>query len=217
MKGLIRHNIYVMTDKLKLTILINFAITFVFAVVGIWYPFVYSWAAVVVLLQISSFSVQAVSTLQADTDSQWNRFEITMPITRKQVIGARYISFILYGLLGVITTVVSISVFYFFQTNLNFERIMFSLSFGIVLLFMVPALMHPLLLLFGADKLETVLTISIGAATVWFVGASMLFNWVMPGLENLDFIFRGVIIIISGIFFALSGMISMQVYQKKEL
>lgn len=140
-----------------------------------------------------------------------------MPITRKQVIGARYISFILYGLVGVITTVVSISVFYFFQTNLNFERIIFSLSFGIVLLFMVPALMHPLLLLFGADKSETVLTISIGAATVWFVGAFMLFNWVMPGLENLDFIFRGVIIIISGIFFALSSMISMQVYQKKEL
>ena len=128
MKGLIRHNIYSMVEKLKLTIVINLLVTLVFCIVGIFNSFVYSWAAVVVLLQIASYAVQAVSTLQTDVSSQWNRFEITMPIRRKDVIGARYISFILCGVIGVITALVTIGVFGLFCTDINFERVIFNFT-----------------------------------------------------------------------------------------
>lgn len=217
MKGLIRHNIYSMVEKLKLTIVINLLVTLVFCIVGIFNSFVYSWAAVVVLLQIASYAVQAVSTLQTDVSSQWNRFEITMPIRRKDVIGARYISFILCGVIGVITALVTIGVFSLFCTDINFERVIFSFSFGMVLLLVVPACMHPLLLIFGADKSETMMTISLAVATVWFVGSSMIFNLVLPDLNSSDFIFRTLIISVSGILFAVSYIISGRLYQKKEL
>lgn len=217
MKGLIRHNIYSVADKMKLTIIINVIVTLAFAMVGMFNKLVYSWAAVVVLLQISIYAVQAVSTLQTDANSQWNKFEITMPVRRKDVIGARYIGFILCGIVGVITALVTIGVFYLFQTNVNFERVIFSFTFGVVLLLVVPALTHPLLLIFGIDKSETMSVISIFAATVLYVGSSMLFNLALPDLSNADFIFRGLIIIISGILFAISYIISKQLYQKREL
>ena len=217
MKGLIRHNIYSVADKMKLTIIINVIVTLAFAMVGMFNQLVYSWAAVVVLLQISIYAVQAVSTLQTDANSQWNKFEITMPVRRKDVIGARYIGFILCGIVGIITTLVTIGVFYLFQTNVNFERVIFSFTFGVVLLLLVPALTHPLLLIFGIDKSETMSVISIFAATVLYVGSSMLFNLVLPDLSNGDLIFRGMIIIISGILFVISYVISKQLYQKREL
>ncbi len=217
MKGLIRHNIYSVADKMKLTIIINIIVTLAFAMVGMFNKVVYSWAAVVILLQISIYAVQAVSTLQTDANSQWNKFEITMPVRRKDVIGARYIGFILCGIVGIITTLVTIGVFYLFQTNVNFERVIFSFTFGVVLLLLVPALTHPLLLIFGIDKSETMSVISIFAATVLYVGSSMLFNLVLPDLSNGDLIFRGMIIIISGILFAISYVISKQLYQKREL
>ncbi|MBQ6888723.1 MAG: ABC-2 transporter permease [Lachnospiraceae bacterium] len=217
MKGLIRHNIYSVADKMKLTIIINVIVTLAFAMVGMFNKVVYSWAAVVILLQISIYAVQAVSTLQTDANSQWNKFEITMPVRRKDVIGARYIGFILCGIVGIITTLVTIGVFYLFQTNVNFERVIFSVTFGVVLLLLVPALTHPLLLIFGIDKSETMSVISIFAATVLYVGSSMLFNLVLPDLSNGDLIFRGMIIIISGILFAISYVISKQLYQKREL
>lgn len=217
MKGLIRHNIYSVADKMKLTIIINIIVTLAFAMVGMFNKVVYSWAAVVILLQISIYAVQAVSTLQTDANSQWNKFEITMPVRRKDVIGARYIGFILCGIVGIITTLVTIGVFYLFQTNVNFERVIFSFTFGVVLLLLVPALTHPLLLIFGIDKSETMSVISIFVATVLYVGSSMLFNLVLPDLSNGDLIFRGMIIIISGILFAISYVISKQLYQKREL
>lgn len=217
MKGLIRHNIYSVADKMKLTIIINIIVTLAFAMVGMFNKVVYSWAAVVILLQISIYAVQAVSTLQTDANSQWNKFEITMPVRRKDVIGARYIGFIFCGIVGIITTLVTIGVFYLFQTNVNFERVIFSFTFGVVLLLLVPALTHPLLLIFGIDKSETMSVISIFAATVLYVGSSMLFNLVLPDLSNGDLIFRGMIIIISGILFAISYVISKQLYQKREL
>ena len=217
MKGLIRHNIYSLAEKMKLTIIINIIITIAFAVVGIFNNFVYSWAAVVVLLQIAVYSVQAVSTLQTDANSQWNRFEITMPVRRKDVVGARYIGFILCGFVGIITALLTIGVLYFAQTNINYERVFFSFTFGVVLLLIVPALMHPLLLIFGIDKSETMLMISIAAATVLYVGSSMVFNLILPDLSSSNLVFRGLIILISGILFAISYIISRQLYQKREL
>ena len=101
--------------------------------------------------------------------------------------------------------------------NINFERVIFSFSFGMVLLLVVPACMHPLLLIFGADKSETMMTISLAVATVWFVGSSMIFNLVLPDLNSSDFIFRTLIISVSGILFAVSYIISGRLYQKKEL
>lgn len=217
MKGLIRHNIYSLAEKMKLTIIINIIITIAFAVVGIFNNFVYSWAAVVVLLQIAVYSVQAVSTLQTDANSQWNRFEITMPVRRKDIVGARYIGFILCGIVGIITALLTIGVLYFAQTNINYERVFFSFTFGVVLLLIVPAFTHPLLLIFGIDKSETMLMISIAAATVLYVGSSVVFNLILPDLSSSNLVFRGLIILISGILFAISYIISRQLYQKREL
>lgn len=217
MKGLIKHNIYSMKDKLKLTLTINFTITLVLGIIGTIKPFAHTWLPVLVLAEIASFAIQSVSTLQMDFKSKWNRFEITMPIRRKDIVKARYLYFVLYGLTGIGAALLTVVVFFFLQASINVERVFFSLTFGAVLLLMVPALMHPLLLILGIDKVETVLTISMAIATTLYLGSATVFNYLVINLTASDLIFRVLIIFVSSILFILSYAISVQLYKKKEL
>lgn len=216
MKGLIRNNIYSMEDSLKLTIIISVMMAIMLGVLGIFNSFASSWLPIVILLQIGSYVVQGASTLQKDVNSQWNKLEITMPIKRKDVITAKYICFIMNGLLGAVVALLTVMIFHFLQIDINTERVFFSITFGIVFLFVVPALMHPLLLIFGVDKAEVVLSISIVLTSILFVGSSIVFNSMLfNSLSYSDLIFRCLIISISIILFILSYLISIKLYQKK--
>jgi len=217
MRGLVRHNLFSMMDNLKMALIINLLLTVFMGVCVIFRNLSGSGLAAVVLIQLVIYVLHIAVPMQADSSCRWSRFEITMPVKRKDIVKARYICYLLNGILGIVTGFISIVIFNLLQGNVNAERLGFSITFGIVLLIFVPALMHPLLLLVGADKSETILTISILAVTAMFLGGSVLFNRIFPYLEASDVIFRAFIIILSIICFGISYIISVQVYKNKEV
>ena len=218
MKGLIRHNFYSMEDSLKLTSAINIMMAIGVSVLGIFNSFARSWIAIVILLQMGSYAVQVASTLQKDVSSQWNKFEITMPVRRKDVVKAKYICFILNGVLGIAAALLTVIISQLLQIDINVEKVFLGITFGIVITFALPALMYPLLLIFGVDKTEMVLSISVILISILFVGSSVIFNYIMPDLSVYsNLVFRCSIIVISIILFIISYMFSVISYKKKEL
>lgn len=218
MKGLIRNNFYSMEDSLKLTSAINIMMAIGVSVLGIFNSFARSWIAIVILLQMGSYAVQVASTLQKDVSSQWNKFEITMPVRRKDVVKAKYICFILNGVLGIAAALLTVIISQLLQIDINVEKVFLSITFGIVIIFALPALMYPLLLIFGVDKTEMVLSISVILISILFVGSSVIFNYIMPDLSVYsNLVFRCSIIVISIILFIISYMFSVILYKKKEL
>lgn len=218
MKGLIRNNFYSMEDSLKLTSAINIMMAIGVSVLGIFNSFARSWIAIVILLQMGSYAVQVASTLQKDVSSQWNKFEITMPVRRKDVVKAKYICFILNGVLGIAAALLTVIISQLLQIDINVEKVFLSITFGIVIIFALPALMYPLLLIFGVDKTEMVLSISVILISILFVGSSVIFNYIMPDLSVYsNLVFRCSIIVISIILFIISYMFSVISYKKKEL
>lgn len=218
MKGLIRNNFYSMEDSLKLTSAINIMMAIGVSVLGIFNSFARSWIAIVILLQMGSYAVQVASTLQRDVSSQWNKFEITMPVRRKDVVKAKYICFILNGVLGIAAALLTVIISQLLQIDINVEKVFFGITFGIVITFALPALMYPLLLIFGVDKTEMVLSISVILISILFVGSSVIFNYIMPDLSVYsNLVFRCLIIVISIILFIISYMFSVILYKKKEL
>jgi|GEM_PF-465548 ABC-2 type transport system permease protein len=218
MKGLIRNNFYSMEDSLKLTSAINIMMAIGVSVLGIFNSFARSWIAIVILLQMGSYAVQVASTLQKDVSSQWNKFEITMPVRRKDVVKAKYICFILNGVLGIAAALLTVIISQLLQIDINVEKVFLGITFGIVITFALPALMYPLLLIFGVDKTEMVLSISVILISILFVGSSVIFNYIMPDLSVYsNLVFRCSIIVISIILFIISYMFSVISYKKKEL
>lgn len=218
MKGLIRNNFYSMEDSLKLTSAINIMMAIGVSVLGIFNSFARSWIAIVILLQMGSYAVQVASTLQRDVSSQWNKFEITMPVRRKDVVKAKYICFILNGVLGIAAALLTVIISQLLQIDINIEKVFLGITFGIVITFALPALMYPLLLIFGVDKTEMVLSISVILISILFVGSSVIFNYIMPDLSVYsNLVFRCSIIVISIILFIISYMFSVISYKKKEL
>lgn len=218
MKGLIRNNFYSMEDSLKLTSAINIMMAIGVSVLGIFNSFARSWIAIVILLQMGSYAVQVASTLQKDVSSQWNKFEITMPVRRKDVVKAKYICFILNGVLGIAAALLTVIISQLLQIDINVEKVFLGITFGIVITFALPALMYPLLLIFGVDKAEMVLSISVILISILFVGSSVIFNYIMPDLSVYsNLVFRCSIIVISIILFIISYMFSVISYKKKEL
>ena len=216
MKGLIRNNFYSMEDSLKLTSAINIMMAIGVSVLGIFNSFARSWIAIVILLQMGSYAVQVASTLQKDVSSQWNKFEITMPVRRKDVVKAKYICFILNGVLGIAAALLTVIISQLLQIDINVEKVFLSITFGIVIIFALPALMYPLLLIFGVNKTEMVLSISVILISILFVGSSVIFNYIMPDLSVYsNLVFRCSIIVISIILFIISYMFSVISYKKK--
>ena len=188
------------------------------SVLGIFNSFARSWIAIVILLQMGSYAVQVASTLQKDVSSQWNKFEITMPVRRKDVVKAKYICFILNGVLGIAAALLTVIISQLLQIDINVEKVFLGITFGIVITFALPALMYPLLLIFGVDKTEMVLSISVILISILFVGSSVIFNYIMPDLSVYsNLVFRCSIIVISIILFIISYMFSVISYKKKEL
>lgn len=97
MKGLIRNNFYSMESNLIISFIMATALVFMplFIKNIMIYP-------VIIAVQIFLFVVNTGTALHADNVAKWDKFELTLPIKRCMIIGAKYITFMLLILLGLV-------------------------------------------------------------------------------------------------------------------
>ena len=155
MIGLLRNNFYSASGNLKTAFLVNVILMFV--------PIITrdgEMLFTIIAVQSFMFVANIGTGLQIDTTSKWNRFEITMPIRRKTVIDARYLSLIIMILLGILMSVITTILAYSVGISLNFERVGFGFTFGIMVALLTSAFMYPLILKFGTEKSEMLIIIS---------------------------------------------------------
>ena len=88
MKGLIRNTFYSMENNIKLAFLMAGFLILTPLITR--EPVVLS---MITAVQIFIFIANVGTSLQADEISNWNRFELTLPVNVKSVILAKYISF----------------------------------------------------------------------------------------------------------------------------
>lgn len=216
MKGLLRNNFYSVEGNLKMAIAVSLFLMLC-GVVGSKVYWSNALLSFLLLAQMMIFVAFPSAALQRDTTSKWNKFELTLPVQRKDVIQARCISFVLYGLIGVAISGATVLLVYVTGGQLNPERITSSFTTGVLALFASPALMYPLTLRFGIEKSETIWVISlllIMVAYVFFAGALSPF---FGSLKHGDLLFRGASIAISLGSFLVSYFVSVAIYKKKEL
>lgn len=217
MKGLIRNNFYSVSSALKLTIAFCMVVNFAVMIKVERFLTNDGFLSVLILGQIGAFVGLTGTALQKDNVSKWSKYERTLPVKIRDIVMARYISFLSFSVIGILLatlTVVLLSVIS--DQPMNGERIGYGYSFGITFAFLVPALLYPLVLKFGSDKSEIMLIISVAITLFLFNTGSVILTPYLVNLNNANMIYRIACIVISVVMFISSYFISLYIYKRKE-
>lgn len=217
MKGLIRNNFYSVGSALKWTIAFCMVINVVVIMGAARFPSNDVFLPILILGQIGAFVGLTGTALQKDNTSKWSKYERTLPLKICNVVMARYISFLIFSIIGILLATITVLLFSLISAQpLNLERVGYGYSFGITFALLVPALLYPLVLKFGADKSEIMLIISVVITMGLFVGGSAILTPYLKHLNNVNMIYRIAYIVMSVVMFICSYFISLALYKRKE-
>ncbi len=217
MKGLLRNNMYSVWDSFKLTLLFHVLVSIAITVAEVYYSNVGEYILVVIVSQMSSFAGLSATSLQQDIKYKWNKFEITMPVTRREVTSARYTLYLIFAALGFAIASITIIGQIAVGSEINWERVLYGVTLGLTFALLFPALLYPLNLILGDNKSEISFMVAMFLGLGLFIGANYLFTPLLNTLENPNLVFRVASLIFSAIIFIVSYFLSIWIYEKKEL
>ncbi len=211
MKGLILNNFYTIEKSVKSSIILSIAAVIILVMTehdmalraALFLPFF--------LIPVHGFEV-----LKHDVMSGWNTFEITLPVTRKQIVGSKYFTFLLLLLCSFLIIGVT-----FFTVDRLFFPVMDQLFFnfllrGIGLILCLAASTFALTYKLGTEKSDSIMIGSAAFTFGVFFGLSILLEMTVGNIENIDELFSITFVCIASIAFMSSYATSVYLYNRKE-
>ena len=225
MKGLIKHNLYAVESTLKgylcgVLLSILAICCFRFIVSDATLQTIANFASYVIM---GSFAGLPFTLLHNLSKSQWTRFELTLPITRKDVIKSRYLSFLIFTCFALVSFLLLNLVNYLLGIDLNLDIFFnfYTLTTCFILCLAVPAFLHPLTLICGIDKGEILFFISVACALiVCSLLPMVLFGQLIASMSSTIvslYLFQCSSILLSFALFVGSYFISQKIYARQDL
>lgn len=211
MKGLIRNNFYAMESNLMISFIMAAALAFtpLFVKNTTIYP-------MIIAIQVFLFVVNTGTALHADEVAKWNKFELTLPIKRCTIIGAKYITFVILIIFGLIMGICTTVCIYLSGQTLDFLSMLWGYEYGLALSTISIALMYPIILRIGTEKNELVLILSAFVAIGIMCLIALALSSVTGGMNLRHPIVGLISIVVSIVLFALSFLASLHVHRNKE-
>lgn len=177
---------------------------------------------------MGSFSSLAITLLQNGALSKWDKFELTTPISKADVIKARYITFGVLTLVGLIGSAILLILNFGLEGIFNasvdpqkldvaIERTGYVMAFSICFLLNITSFTHVLVLKLGADKITIIYMIAVILSFAYFLVPQLMFSDVVASWENPNLKFRLILVTISIIIFIASYFISKKIYTNQDL
>jgi|SRR5690625_1651953 len=160
--------------------------------------------------------VHAFEVLKYDALSGWNKFEITLPVTRKQIVRSKYSTFLLLFMCSLMMIV-----FIFFAVDQFIypviDQVFFNFLFrGMGIILCLAASTFMLTYKLGTEKSDSIMISSTGFTFGVFFGLSILLEFVLGTIQHIDEVFSVIFFIIASISLLVSYILSIQIYIKKE-
>lgn len=211
MKGLIRNNFYSMESNMKMA--------FVIAVLLALTPLLVKnpvFLPMIIAIQIFVFVANTGTSLHADETAKWNKYEITLPIKRSTVIGAKYVTFAILISCGLLMSVITFAFAGVSELVLNMNTIIWGYEYGIILAMTTTALMYPMMLKFGTEKSELIMLVSVGMVVGMMLFVAMILSGVTNGMNMRHPLVGAVSVVVSVLLFIGSYFVSLWIQSKKE-
>lgn len=211
MKGLIRNNFYSMESNVK----ISFIIALFLSVVALFVKHT-AFIQMIIAMQVFIFIVNVGTSLHADAVSKWNRFELTLPVKYNDIIKAKYISFVMLLLFGIVMgSITAISVCVISGLS-DMQAVLYGYEFGLTLAATTAGIMYPLMLKIGTEKNELIMILS-GIASIGLLVLISAILTPLTGEMNMKHSLVGIVsTTVALAIFIISYFVSVRIYCHKE-
>ena len=208
MKGVLMKDLYIARSNILVTIVS-------LVVLGFGLSILLETSALLVLAPVAATTAAFIS-ITSDAASKWNKNVIIMPVSREQIIGEKFLFYILLAVLGLLAALVPCVVFACFGMDITLYSLCLYGAIGISATLLAGGISLPCAYLFDPEKSQIVFMMSFMASTGIITGLVLLINVVLSVKENILLAF-GVVLIISVIWFFISYRIAVKVYQKRDI
>lgn len=211
MRGLIRNNLYAMESN----IILAFVLSAFLAVSSL---LINSSALIpyIIAIQVFLFVVNIGTSLRADEMSKWSKYEITLPVSRGNLVLAKYISVVILLVLGTLMGTITVVFSHISGHSMTLPTLLRGFEVGLTLSFFSIAVMYPLVLKLGIEKNELLLILStFGAIGMQLLTAACLSKWT-GGMNMRHPLVEAVATFIAVITFFVSYFVSVKIHNSKE-
>lgn len=213
MKGLIKNNFFTVCTSAK-TFSIFMLMLGIFVVSVISEPLLIGYA----LLGMVGFSINAASSIKKEFASKWGKYKLTLPIKRTDIIKSYFISQLLWLFVGTLFAGLIISLSWSLH-GCPFDNSIDTISLfalGISISLFTGSFFFPLFYLGGEDRSDEFIIISLLCGVgIALVIVSIINYYLDPGL-TIILLGASVLIICSLLMFALSYLLTVNIFNKKE-
>lgn len=208
MKGLILKDLYIAKSNILVTIVC-------LIVLGFGLSFLLEPSALLVLAPPCATTAVFIS-ITSDENSKWSKNVITMPVSRSQIIGEKFILYIILSVLGIIATLIPCGVLAIIDGGISLTSLCLYGSIGISASLLSGSISLPCAYFFDPDKSQIVFIMSFLAATGIITALVLLVNLIIPVKDSILMSFN-IVLIIAVIIFFISHKIAVMAYQKKDI
>lgn len=208
MKGIFVKDLYIAKSNILVTVVS-------LVVLGFGLSFLLETSALLVLAPVASTTAVFIS-ITSDAASKWNKNVIVMPVSRNQIIGEKYIFYMLLAVLGIVAALIPCIIFALFGVDITAYSLCLYGSIGISVTLLAGGISLPCAYLFDPEKSQIVFMMSFMASTGMIAGIVLLTNVFIPVKDNALLAF-GIVLAISAVWFFISYQVAIRVYQKRDI
>ena len=198
---------------------------FVFVVSGMQQETMYSAMSMITIMLILVFGMVGIGTFSYDEMAKADRYILTLPLTRKEVVRAKYVLVILLTLIGAVVGVLASGIIsYVMSKELPdfLELISYALG-GILGIAFVEGIQIPCIYKFGAEKgrIQIFIVIAIMAfllGGIFYIGEKININLPVNNILNILTNYMPLVLLTATvIIYFVSYKIAYKLYSKKEI
>lgn len=208
MKGVLLKDLYIAKSGIVITLVCLFVLAFGFS-------FLLDVSSVLMLAPAIS-TIAIYNSITSDASSKWNKNVITMPVSRDQIIGTKYILYILLSAAGIIVVLAALGILSLLGAAVTVYALLFNTSIGVSAALLAGGISLPCVYFFDPEKSQIVFLVSFIASTGIITALVLLINLFMPVKDNTLLAFY-IVLAISFAWFVVSYKIAAVVYRKRDI
>lgn len=173
---------------------------------------------IIVIVPVFVSMMVFITTFSYDEYNKWNAYAISLPVSRKNIVKAKYVASIILWAIALLVTVVITGIMGLFEQNLNYSE-MFGMILGCVFsIVLLEAIMFPLIFKFGVEKGRIGLFVGVFAIAglLGFIFTGIDLENATGFIEIFNKYYYILIPLAAVILLVISYFVSKKIYLKKE-
>lgn len=173
---------------------------------------------IIVIVPVFVSMMVFITTFSYDEYNKWDAYAISLPVSRKNIVKAKYVASIILWAIALLVTVVITGIMGLFEQNLNYFE-MFGMILGCVFsIVLLEAIMFPLIFKFGVEKGRIGLFVGVFAIAglLGFIFTGIDLENATGFIEIFNKYYYILIPLAAVILLVISYFVSKKIYLKKE-